>query len=79
MTPGETLKELFGGGCLESRLGLWSIKVVVVGGGATLLLYSSLTFSVCALTLSRLLGGNLAWKWLAFYPSYLWFLASPLM
>ena len=63
---GEMLKEvLFGGGFLESRLGLWSIKVVVV-----VLLLSLLTLrysSVCALTFGRLFwAAILAWKWLAF-------------
>ena len=44
---GEMLKELFGGGFLESRLGLWSIKVLAKGATPPHLL------SVFALTFGR--------------------------
>ena len=57
---GEMLKELFGGGFLESRLGLWSIKVLL------LLSLSPHLSSVCSDFWQAFWAAILAWKWLAF-------------
>ena len=44
MMTGEIVKEVFGGGFLESRLGLWSIKVL----GCYCYSSSSPSFSLCS-------------------------------